>query len=64
MSFMFVCLSTLQRVTQFYQDANLGTTIEGVRFAAVIGEYSIYPSIKRQSEGWNVVYNGLKKVCI
>ena len=62
MSFMFVCLSTLQRVKQFYQDANLGPTIVDVQSTAVFGEYAINPSLKTLPKGWDVQHNGLKKV--
>ena len=51
-------------VRQFYQDANLGPAIQDLRFTATtIGKFTISPSIETVSEGWNVVHNGLKKVC-
>ena len=56
-------LFLLQRVKQFYQDANLGPTISDVQFTATVSKPMINPSIKAVSKGWNVVHNGLKKVC-
>ena len=61
--FMWYTLRTVQRVKQFYQDANLGLTIEDVQFISTIGKPMIYPSFKTMRGGWNVVHNGLRKVC-
>ena len=52
----------IQRVKQFYQDANLGPTIKDVEFTAIIGIFTVNPSIKIIPEGWKVQHNGLKKV--
>ena len=63
--FSILYFLSLQRVRQFYQDANIGPTIEDVQFTTtLIGKPTINPSIQTVSEGWDIQdHNGLNKVC-
>ena len=61
---MLVLKSThIQRARQFYQDANIGPTIENIQFTASIGKPMVYLSIQTASVGWTIPDNNdLKKV--
>ena len=52
----------IQRVKQFYQDANLGPKIDSLEFTSTVGKpCMINPIIMKVTNGWNV-HSDIKKV--
>ena len=56
-----VLLNYIQRVKQFYQDANLGPMIDSLEFSSTLDKSTINPSIVTVTNGWNV-YSDIKMV--